>query len=373
LAALLAQVQCASALAAQGLRVFARVSALTKLMLVQQAQAGGHAVAMIVDGAGAPPGSAPNLTTKGSPTRPIQVHNQSMNTKPLQSALRRAMPAVLRATGLAALGLLWAVAGAQSSSQSLALQPPVLPRWEAGAFGVLVSQQAYPGADQQVQRSLVLPYLIYRGEILRSERGGAGLRAFKTDALELDLGAAAALGSSATRIEARQGMPDLGTLVEVGPRLRWTLASQPDGSIWRLDLPLRSVHDLGDGLQRRGTTFEPALKWQGPMGSGFFVTTGLSAVVADRQLGQTFYGVERSQATVARPTYSARAGLITWRLSGSLSWRMGTNWNAFTYARMDSVAGAANESSPLIRQTTGLSAGLGLSYTWLRSSLPAVD
>lgn len=291
---------------------------------------------------------------------------------------------------LAAAGLVCASAGVQAQTQpqtpqtpaepashtaqpGFALQPPVLPRWEAGAFGLLVSQQAYPGSDQQVQRSLVLPFLIYRGERLRSERGGAGLRAFKADAFELDLGASAALGSSAKRIDARRGMPDLGTLVELGPRLRWTLARQADGSTWRLDLPLRSVHDLSDGLQRRGASFEPALKWQGPMGSGFFVSTGLSAVVADRDLAHTFYGVEASQATAGRPAYSARAGLLTWRVSGSVAWRMGTNWNAFTYARMDSVAGAANEASPLVRRTTGVSAGLGVSYTWQRSSLPAVD
>lgn len=291
---------------------------------------------------------------------------------------------------LAAAGLVCASACVQAQTQpqtpqtpaepashtalaGIALQPPALPRWEAGAFGLLVSQQAYPGSDQQVQRSLVLPFLIYRGERLRSERGGAGLRAFKADAFELDLGASAALGSSAKRIDARRGMPDLGTLVELGPRLRWTLARQADGSTWRLDLPLRSVHDLSDGLQRRGASFEPALKWQGPMGRGLFVDTGLSAVVADQDLAHTFYGVEASQATAGRPAYSARAGLLTWRVSGSVAWRMGTNWNAFTYARMDSVAGAANEASPLVRRTTGVSAGLGVSYTWQRSSLPAVD
>jgi len=305
-----------------------------------------------------------------------------MNTKPLKCAYRigywtaalcGAARSATRGLALASMGMVSAAAWAQAPPQGQALRPPAVPLWEAGAFGLMVSQQAYPGADQQVQRSLVLPYLIYRGEILRSERGGAGLRAFKADSFELDLGASAALGSSAKQIDVRRGMRDLGTLVEVGPRLRWTLAREPDGSSWRLDLPLRSVHDLSDGLQRRGATFEPALNWQGPMGSGFFVNTGLSAVLSDRQLAQTFYGVEFSQATATRPTYSARAGLITWRVSGSLAWRMGTNWNAFTYARVDSVAGAANETSPLIRQTTGLSAGLGLSYTWQRSSLPAVD
>jgi outer membrane scaffolding protein for murein synthesis (MipA/OmpV family) len=237
----------------------------------------------------------------------------------------------------------------------------------------LVSQQAYPGANQQVQRALLLPYIVYRGEVLRADRGTAGLRALQSDAFELDIGASAALGSSSQSLDARRGMPDLGTLVEFGPRLRWTLHRAPDGSRWRLDLPLRSVHDLSDGLQRRGTAFEPELKWQGVVGGQWFVNTGLSAVVVDRSLAQTFYGVTPAQATVSRPAYSAKAGLLTWRMAGAVGWRLSPNWNAFTYARVDSVSGAANEGSPLVRQTTGVSAGLGVSYVWQRSALPGVD
>jgi len=37
------------------------------------------------------------------------------------------------------------------------------------------------------------------------------------------------------------------------------------------------------------------------------------------------------------------------------------------------VAGAANEDSPLVRQTTGVSAGIGVFYTWLRSTRSAED
>ena len=266
-----------------------------------------------------------------------------------------------------------ALLAAAPAHQAFAQGAPVLPRWEAGGLGLLVSQQAYPGSDQQVQRTLLLPYVVYRGEVLRADRGSAGLRAFKADAFELDLGASAALGSSSRQIEARRGMADLGTMVELGPRLRWTLLRQEDGSTWRLDLPLRSVHSLTDSLQRKGTTFEPELKWQGPLGRGFFLNTGLSVVLADRQLAQTFYGVDASQATPNRPAYSARAGLLTVRMAGALAWRVAPDWNAFTYARLDSVSGAANEASPLVRQTTGVSAGVGLSYVWRRSALPAVD
>jgi outer membrane scaffolding protein for murein synthesis (MipA/OmpV family) len=60
-------------------------------------------------------------------------------------------------------------------------------------------------------------------------------------------------------------------------------------------------------------------------------------------------------------------------MAGAVAWRVAPDWNAFTYARLDSVSGAANEASPLVRQTTGVSAGVGLSYVWRRSALPAVD
>ena len=41
--------------------------------------------------------------------------------------------------------------------------------------------------------------------------------------------------------------------------------------------------------------------------------------------------------------------------------------------RVDSVAGAANEASPLVRRTTGTTVGLGLGYTWLRSEARASE
>lgn len=247
------------------------------------------------------------------------------------------------------------------------------PRWELGAFSVFVSQQAYPGADQQVQRQLLLPYFIYRGEVLRADRETTGLRAFRSGAFELDLGASGALAVSGDRIEARRGLPGWGTLIELGPRLRWTLHQSPQGERWRLDLPLRAVVDLENGLQHRGMVFEPELKWQGRSAGGWFHNTGVSAIVGDARLADTYYGVPATAATATRPAYQARAGLISWRLSASVGRGFGPDWNAFAYARLDSVAGAANENSPLVRRTSGATVGLGLAYVWRRSGQAAVD
>ena len=48
-------------------------------------------------------------------------------------------------------------------------------------------------------------------------------------------------------------------------------------------------------------------------------------------------------------------------------------WRLFSFARIDKVAGAANESSPLVRQTTGARVGVGLAYDWMRSQTSARD
>jgi hypothetical protein len=156
---------------------------------------------------------------------------------------------------LAAIWITSIPAVAQSTAASL-------PLWEIGGFWVGVSQQAYPGSDQQVNRGLGLPFLVYRGQFLRADRETAGLRAIKTPRFELDIGVAGSFGESSDDIEARQGMPDLGTLVEFGPRVKWNLGAGPGGGAWRLELPLRGVFDLSDSGEHRGVAFEPRLVFQ---------------------------------------------------------------------------------------------------------------
>ncbi|MDZ7854607.1 MipA/OmpV family protein [Sphaerotilus sp.] len=252
-------------------------------------------------------------------------------------------------------------------------QVAALPLWEIGGVGVGVSQQAYPGSDQQVTRGLALPYLVYRGQFLRADRETAGLRAFKTPNAELDIGVSGSFGARSDDIEARRGMPDLGTLVEFGPRIKWNLGAGPGGGAWRLDLPLRGVFDLNARGHSRGIAFEPRLVFQRRSSTGWGYTTSVSAIVADQRLARTFYGVDPVHALAGRPAYEARSGLVAWRLSASLSRSLSRDWRILGFGRLDTVSGAANEHSPLVKRTHGASVGLGLSYTWMRSDETASD
>ncbi len=273
----------------------------------------------------------------------------------------------LRVTFAACCAALSTLAVAQGPAGSA---PPL---WELGGVALGVSQSAYPGADQQVNRALALPYFVYRGDVLRADRDTAGIRAMKTETFELDVGFAGAFGAGTETIEARQGMRKLGTLVELGPRLKWDLGAGPAGGRLSAVFPVRAVLDLSDQAAHRGWSFEPKLTYARRSASGWRYSASVSAIVADTRLAQTFYEVRSSEATALRPAYAAQSGLVSLRLGTTFSRSLGRDWNLFGFARLDSVSGAANESSPLVRRSTGATAGLGVTYTWMRSERAAFD
>lgn len=286
----------------------------------------------------------------------MQISQPSHSRRPSWPRSLAALAAALLCTGALAQA-----AADESDEPDERGTAPALPLWEVGGFAIGGQQLAYPGSRQRVGVGLALPFAIYRGRVLRADEGTVGLRAFKTARSEVDVGFAGAFGSSAGETSARRGMPDIGTLVEFGPRLKLRL-----GAGFRAALPLRGVFDLSDGFNHRGMAFEPEISWS-TRAAGWRLGSSLSWVVGDERLARSFYGVAPEFVIPGRPSYEARAGLISTRLSFNASRRLGQDWRVFGFARMDSVAGAANRSSPLVESRSGTSFGLGLSWTWLRS------
>lgn len=300
-----------------------------------------------------------------------------MRHDPALSAVRHApaspgsdnrLGAMMR-TVAAGLALLPALAAAQSEPNARVAEP----LWEVGAVGFGLSQQAWPGSSETVRRAIAVPYVLYRGPLLRIDRGDAGLRAIKTEAFELDVGFSGALGSRVGETEERRGMPELGTLVEFGPRGRWNLGAAPGGGQWRFQLPLRGVFDVNDRFSNRGLALEPEIQWIHPNLAGWSVVVSGSALLGDRQLAGTFYDVKPEFATASRPAYEAQSGLIASRLRLTASQRLSRDWRVFGFGRLNTVAGAVNAGSPLASLTTGFSVGVGIQWTWIRSDRSASD
>jgi hypothetical protein len=173
-------------------------------------------------------------------------------------------PMLLLAAGLAA-----APAAAQE------VRRPLL---ELGAFGGAGLVPDYPASDRSEFRALALPWLIYRGEIVQSDERGLRSRLYRATDLELTLNVNGALSSSSSG-GAREGMPDLEYLGEVGPSLRWTpWRDEARRTRMTVELPVRAA--FGTDLSRirhRGFVFAPevALERNGVLTEGGRARIGL--------------------------------------------------------------------------------------------------
>lgn len=244
-----------------------------------------------------------------------------------------------------------------------------LPLWELGLGGIAVSTPAYPGADSRTSKVLALPFLIYRGEVLRADQSGIAARLFDSDELELDVGLSGALPASSDDVEERRGMPDLNPLVEFGPRLKWRFARIDEATSVRLDLPLRAVIEFDGGVRQQGWTMEPRLIYETRGEKAVWTFDAqLAAVFGNARINRYFYEVQPQFATADRRAYSASSGLMLTRVGMSASRRLNPDLRVFGFVRYESYAGAANDNSPLMKQKTGASAGVGFAWTLARSS-----
>jgi outer membrane scaffolding protein for murein synthesis (MipA/OmpV family) len=267
---------------------------------------------------------------------------------------------------------LFLTAGLLATALTVQAQESGLPLWEAGAFAGTASAPSYPGSPDRSTRSLLLPYLVYRGEVLRMERGGIDARLLHTNALEFDVGFSASLPSSSQDSLTRQAMPDLGTLVEFGPRLKLTLARPAPGHRVRLELPLRTVLEVNSGVRQQGVVFEPELRYEArDIGAGWSLRSSVSVILGDQKLNRYFYEVAPVYATATRPAYEARAGLIATRLTFDTTREINPDVRIFGQLRLESYAGAANQNSPLSVQSSGVSVGVGVAWTLGRSETRA--
>jgi outer membrane scaffolding protein for murein synthesis (MipA/OmpV family) len=259
---------------------------------------------------------------------------------------------------------------------SASAEPPAqqLPLWEAGIGAGVISTPAYPGAQTHSSRGLALPFLIYRGKVLRSDQQGIGARLVNTDKVQFDIGFAASLPAHSEDVAARRGMPDLGTLVEFGPRVKVRLLEVDPDSRVRFDLPLRAVIEARGGVRGQGWTAEPRLVYETRPANGLWTAEAyLGAVIGNERINRYFYEVQPRYALPDRPAYQAQAGLMLTRVGLSATRRINPDLRLFGFLRYESYAGAANRDSPLIKRAVGTSAGFGFAWTIGRSASPAYD
>jgi MipA family protein len=246
------------------------------------------------------------------------------------------------------------------------------PLLEIGVLGGGGWVPDYPAAGQNHWRALPAPYLIYRGELIRSSDRGVRGRLYRSGDLEFSLSFNAAFAARSRDNRAREGMPDLGYLGEVGPALRY-VAWRGNGGQRRitLELPLRAVFstDFSD-IDFRGFTLAPEVAFEhvGLFHPAARSRVGIGPVFSSGLLSDYFYKVEDRFVRSDRPGYDAHGGYLGTRMTFSYRRPVTERISIGGGGRVENFSGAANADSPLYRREWNLTLVAGVSLSLYRSA-----
>jgi outer membrane scaffolding protein for murein synthesis (MipA/OmpV family) len=287
----------------------------------------------------------------------------------------RPSPACL--AGLA-LALILAATGAQAQTPTPTPTPngratERQPFLELGIAGGGAWRPDYPASDQSHFGAAAAPFLILRSELLRSDESGARLRPLRTGWGEFSLSAAGATPTRSADNTAREGMPDLGWMGEIGPSLRLFLWRDPAAARrLTLDLPVRAAFSADTSnwsVRYRGIVAAPELAFEQ---RDLFVARSrlrlsVGPIFGTGRLMDYYYEVQPQYARPGRPAFDAQGGYLGSRLQLSYRVPVTERLSVVVGGRADGYWGATNAGSPLFHSDTGFSVAAGLSWSFYRS------
>jgi outer membrane scaffolding protein for murein synthesis (MipA/OmpV family) len=244
------------------------------------------------------------------------------------------------------------------------------PLWEFGVGGGLVDVPNYPASSERNFFALAAPYVIYRGDVFRIG-GGGGARAVVVEEsdFELDISIGGAFAADSDDNTAREGMPELDFLFEIGPQLVYRLKdfSFDNGGQGRLNLRMQARAVFSTDIKRidsRGYVFEPELSYQqrGALFEDTALSVNFSPIFASEDLQDYFYQVDEPFVTPNREIFDASGGYLGSELSVGFSFLITPKLRGFLGGSARFHYGAENRDSPLFEKDITYSYSLG--FVW---------
>jgi outer membrane scaffolding protein for murein synthesis (MipA/OmpV family) len=244
------------------------------------------------------------------------------------------------------------------------------PLWELGAGIGALSFPAYRGSDEVRNFMVPVPYFVYRGDIFKADRHGVRGSLFESDRIELIMSLSGSPPTDSDEVDLRDGMPDLKTTVEVGPRIDLNLwRSHNHARSLELGLPARAAFTVEGSPESVGWIFSPNLNLDITdlfIMPGWNIGLKVGPIYASEAQHDYFYSVEDEYATATRPAYQAKAGYSGSQFLLSLSKRFDHAWIG-AFIRYDTLNGAVFEESPLVAERRFVAAGFAIAWVFKES------
>jgi len=269
-----------------------------------------------------------------------------------------------------------AVGNEMADSQPSFIQRP---QWEFGIGAAYFSGFDYPASNDENERSIALPFFIYRSPLLRFGGGGIRAVAIERPRVKLDLSVGGSLNASSEGNSVREGMPNLDFLFELGPQLEVRLFDRTldSGSRWRgkFTSELRAVFSTDfSNLDARGAVaeFGVGFSLSNIAGSRVSLFTGMDVKFASERLQDYFYEVDAEFVTTQRSEFDAQAGYLETSIGAAIATSITPRVRVFMAVSQGLFDGAANQDSPLFETTEQTGFALGVVWT-IKKSKTMID
>lgn len=238
--------------------------------------------------------------------------------------------------------------------------------WELGiGVGALYGPD-YRGSNEYRDYVAPIPYVIYRGKYIQSDREGLRGNFLRTNRYELTLSASASITPDSDKNTAREAMPELGSTAELGPSLNLLLAGENLREGLQLQIPWRFVFALhGDERGYIGQVLQPQLMWRQGL-NDWLLSYRVGVTLATEPYHRYYYGVQERYATATRPAYGAHGGYSGWfgQVAVARSLRVFNEQTRLAlFVRYDNIANSQMADSPLVFSENAWRSGLA--FIWV--------
>jgi len=241
--------------------------------------------------------------------------------------------------------------------------------WEMGAGITALNTPHYPGSSENKNFVIPLPYFRFQSEHFEVDDSVRGYL-FESPDLRLNISGGLGVPVNSKDSTVRDGMPDLDTVLQVGPSLEFIFSGgrrQPHE--FRLELPVRAAiaTDL-TSADYAGWIAEPRFTYETlrPFKSGWAYRVRAGFHYASEDYHAYYYDVPAEFATPQRAEYHAQAGYTGAFVDFTGNWRQ-KDLIYFAYIRYENLNGVAYEDSPLVEETNYVAVGIGLLWIFADS------
>lgn len=241
--------------------------------------------------------------------------------------------------------------------------------WQLGVGIATFNLNLYPGSAVKKNYVLPIPYFTLVTEKIEIDEE-IRVFLFKSDRVVLDVSADLGIPVDSDDSRVRMGMPDLDTVLQVGPSMELLLSDlRKDKLDVRFELPLRAAisSDIKHS-NNEGWMMEPqfSVEKRRPHKSGLAMKFSAGLKYATRDFHAYYYDVNPVFSTPTRPSYASEKGYggsfahlrASWRESDIIWW---------TLLRYQNLNGAVFKDSPLVEQKNYYLIGVGFAWIFAQS------